>query len=158
MSELQDLYQEVILDHNKKPRNFGRLEGNGPREGGRVLHADGHNPLCGDRLTLYVDTDGETIRDIRFEGSGCAISKASASLMTEAVKGKPLAESEKLYRGFHELLTGDPSVRGKAGAELGKLAVFEGVREFPVRVKCATLAWHTLQAALAGGEEPATTE
>ena len=150
MSELFDLYQEVILDHNKNPRNFGRLEGSVESEG-RVVHADGHNPLCGDRLTVYVDIDrsegGETIRDIRFDGSGCAISK-----------GKPLAESERLFRGFHELLTGDPSVREKASAELGKLAVFEGVREFPVRVKCATLAWHTLQAALAGGDEAATTE
>lgn len=157
MSELHDLYQDVILDHNRNPRNFGRLET--ASEGtGEIRHADGHNPLCGDRLTLYVDTDGTTIRDIRFEGSGCAISKASASLMTEAIKGKPVAESVKLFESFHELLTGDPSVKGKAGAELGKLAVFEGVREFPVRVKCATLAWHTLQAALAGGAEPATTE
>ncbi len=161
MSELFDLYQEVILDHNKNPRNFGRLEGSLEGEG-RVRHADGYNPLCGDRLTLYVDVvrdeAGGTIRDIKFEGSGCAISKASASLMTEAIKGKPLAESEKLFESFHELLTGDPSVKAKASAELGKLAVFEGVREFPVRVKCATLAWHTLQAALAGGDEPVTTE
>lgn len=161
MSELYDLYQEVILDHNKNPRNFGKLEGGQSGEG-RVRHADGHNPLCGDRLTVYVDLDaggdGATIRDVRFEGSGCAISKASASLMTEAVKGKPLAESKRLFEGFHDLLTGDPSVKEKASAALGKLAVFEGVREFPVRVKCATLAWHTLQAAIAGGGEPATTE
>ena len=157
MSELYDLYQDVILDHNKSPRNFGKLEDSRKGEG-RVRHADGHNPLCGDRLTLYVVTDGETIRDIKFEGSGCAISKASASLMTEAIKGKPLAESEKLFQSFHDLLTGDPSVKAEASAELGKLAVFEGVREFPVRVKCATLAWHTLQAALAGGDEPATSE
>jgi nitrogen fixation NifU-like protein len=161
MSELFDLYQEVILDHNKTPRNFGKLET--LREGTReVRHADGHNPLCGDRLTVYVDVargdSGENIRDIKFEGSGCAISKASASLMTEAIKGKPLAEAEGLFKAFHDLLTGDPSVKEKAGAELGKLAVFEGVREFPVRVKCATLAWHTLQAALAGGDESATTE
>ncbi|MDH4065132.1 MAG: SUF system NifU family Fe-S cluster assembly protein [Acidobacteriota bacterium] len=166
MSELYDLYQDVILDHNKNPRNFGKLEEGkleGQRKGeGRVSHADGYNPLCGDRLTVYValapGDEGEIIRDIKFEGSGCAISKASASLMTEAIKGKPLAESERLFASFHELLTGDPSVRGKAGAALGKLAVFEGVREYPVRVKCATLAWHTLQAALAGGDEPATTE
>lgn len=157
MSDLFDLYQEVILDHNKNPRNFGKLDGAVEGEG-RLVHADGHNPLCGDRLTLYVATDGETIRDIKFEGSGCAISKASASLMTEAIKGKPLIESEKLFESFHELLTGDPSVKANAGAELGKLAVFEGVREFPVRVKCATLAWHTLQSALAEGDEPATTE
>jgi len=166
MSDLFDLYQEVILDHNRSPRNFGKLEDGNLEDSlegeGRIRHADGHNPLCGDRLTVYVDLargdHGETIRDIKFDGSGCAISKASASLMTEAVKGKPLAESERLFENFHELLTGDPSVKGKAGAELGKLAVFEGVREFPVRVKCATLAWHTLQAALAGRGEPATTE
>ncbi|MDH3743718.1 MAG: SUF system NifU family Fe-S cluster assembly protein [Acidobacteriota bacterium] len=153
MSDLLDLYQEVILDHNKRPRNFGALE-SPDRE------ATGYNPLCGDQLVLDValDGDGGAIKDIRFRGSGCAISKASASLMTEAVKGKTIAESEKLFERFHELLTGDPSVRGEAGAELGKLAVFEGVREFPVRVKCATLAWHTLQAALEKAEAPATTE
>lgn len=161
MSELHDLYQEVILDHNKKPRNFGRLDASSESTV-EILQADGHNPLCGDRLTLYVDIDksknGATIRDIKFEGSGCAISKASASLMTEAIKGQPVEVSNKLFEDFHELLTGDPSVKAKAGSELGKLAVFEGVREFPVRVKCATLAWHTLQAALAGGAEPASTE
>jgi len=157
MSDLSDLYQEVILDHNKNPRNFGKLE-DAVEGTGEVRHAVGHNPLCGDRLTLYVDTDGESIRDIRFDGSGCAISKASASLMTEAVKGLPLAESRKLFDGFHQLMTGDPAVAGKAGSELGKLAVFEGVREFPIRVKCATLAWHTLQAALDGNRKSATTE
>ena len=144
MSELTDLYQEVILDHNKTPRNFGMLEG-------ADRHADGHNPLCGDQLRVYLAVDGETVTDIKFEGSGCAISKASASLMTEAVKGKTVSEVEAMFAGFHELMTGDPSVREKAGAELGKLAVFEGVREFPVRVKCATLAWHTLEAALHEG-------
>ena len=144
MSELTDLYQEVILDHNKTPRNFGVLEG-------ADRHADGHNPLCGDQLRVYLAVDGETVTDIKFEGSGCAISKASASLMTEAVKGKTVSEVEAMFAGFHELMTGDPSVREKAGAELGKLAVFEGVREFPVRVKCATLAWHTLEAALHEG-------
>ena len=162
MSELYDLYQEVILDHNKNPRNFGKLDEDAAAGAhsseGKVHHADGHNPLCGDRLTVYVETDGDSIRDIRFEGSGCAISKASASLMTEAVKGKPVAESRELFGRFHDLMTGDPSVRGQAGADLGKLAVFEGVREFPIRVKCATLAWHTLQAALEGGTEPASTE
>lgn len=144
MSELTDLYQEVILDHNKTPRNFGVLEG-------ADRHADGHNPLCGDQLRVYLAVDGDTVTDIKFEGSGCAISKASASLMTEAVKGKAVSEVEAMFAGFHELMTGDPSVREKAGAELGKLAVFEGVREFPVRVKCATLAWHTLEAALHEG-------
>ncbi len=153
MSDLFDLYQEVILDHNKRPRNFGALE-HPDRE------ATGHNPLCGDQLELDValDDGGTAIGDIRFEGSGCAISKASASLMTEAVKGKTLEEVSTLFEKFHELLTGDPSVRGEAGTDLGKLAVFEGVREFPVRVKCATLAWHTLQAALESSEQPATTE
>jgi len=144
MSELTDLYQEVILDHNKTPRNFGPL----PTAN---RHADGHNPLCGDQLHVSLEVEGDTVKDIHFEGSGCAISKASASLMTEAVKGKTAAEVEVMFKGFHELMTGDPSVKGAAGAELGKLAVFEGVREFPVRVKCATLAWHTLEAALHEG-------
>jgi nitrogen fixation NifU-like protein len=136
-----DLYQEVILDHNRSPRNFGRLDS--------ADHtARGDNPLCGDKLELYLVMDGDRVTEVRFEGTGCAISTASASLMTEAVKGKTLAEIDSLFEGFHELLTGDPSVAAEAGEELGKLAVFEGVREYPVRVKCATLAWHTLQAAL----------
>jgi nitrogen fixation NifU-like protein len=151
MSELYDLYQEVILDHNKTPRNFGELA-----DPDRT--ADGHNPLCGDRLTVYVRLDDDGVAEISFDGSGCAISKASASIMTEIVKGKSRAEIDELFAGFHELLTGDPSVREKAGAELGKLAVFEGVREFPVRVKCATLPWHTLKAALERAEAAATTE
>ena len=151
MSELTDLYQEVILDHNKTPRNFGVLDG-------ADRHADGHNPLCGDQLRVYLSVDGDTVTDIKFEGSGCAISKASASLMTEAVKGKTVSEVETMFAGFHELMTGDPSVAGKAGEELGKLAVFEGVREFPVRVKCATLAWHTLEAALSADGSVASTE
>ena len=150
MSDLLELYQEVILDHNKRPRNFGQLP-----DADRV--AEGHNPLCGDRLTLYVASDGDRVDDLRFEGSGCAISTASASLMTEAVKGKTVAEAKALFEAFHELLTGDPSVRGEAAVELGKLAVFTGVREYPVRVKCATLAWHTLQSALGDGGV-ATTE
>jgi len=151
MSDLTDLYQEVILDHNKTPRNFGALE--------EADHtADGHNPLCGDRLRVYLRLDGDRVADIRFDGSGCAISKASASLMTEAVKGKTKAEVEAMFGAFHEMMTGDPSVRAAAGAELGKLAVFEGVREFPVRVKCATLAWHTLEAALGSEGTIASTE
>jgi len=150
-SELLDLYQEVILDHNKRPRNTGRLDP-------ATHHAEGHNPLCGDRLTVYVDSDGETVRDIRFEGAGCAISTASASLMTEVVKGRSLPEVDRLFEAFHELLTGDPSVRAVDDPALGKLAVFSGVREFPVRVKCATLAWHTLKAALQGGDGVARTE
>ena len=151
MSDLMDLYQEVILDHNKAPRNFGLLED--PDH-----FAEGNNPLCGDQLRLYLRMDGDRVRQIRFEGSGCAISTASASLMTEVVTGKTRDEVDSLYNSFHELLTGDPSVMGEAGPELGKLAVFSGVREYPVRVKCATLAWHTLQAALQGHEEAATTE
>ena len=151
MSELTDLYQEVILDHNRAPRNFGVLEG-------ADRHADGHNPLCGDQLRVYVVVEGEVVVDVGFEGTGCAISKASASLMTEAVKGKGVGAVGEMFRDFHELMTGDPSVRGEAGAKLGKLAVFEGVREFPVRVKCATLAWHTLEAALHSDGSVASTE
>lgn len=149
--ELRDLYQEVILDHNKKPRNFGNLE--------EPTHeADGNNPLCGDQLHVSLILDGDRVHDVRFDGSGCAISTASASLMTEAVKGRSVDEAERLFEGFHHLLTGDPSALEAASDELGKLAVFQGVREFPVRVKCATLAWHTLKAALEGKESPATTE
>lgn len=151
MSELHDLYQEVILDHNKRPRNFGALDEPDHQ-------AKGHNPLCGDRLEVAVNVSGDKIDEIRFTGSGCAISKASASLMTEAVAGRSLAEVDEIFHKFHELLTGDPSVKERASQELGKLAVFEGVREFPVRVKCATLAWHTLQSALGGAEKPASTE
>lgn len=155
---LNDLYQEVILDHNKAPRNFRRL--------GKVCrHADGYNPLCGDRLTVYIDLDGDQVRDISFEGSGCAISKASASMMTESLKGKSRAEVMALYKEFHALVTGlresEPTVGGEHDApdvDLGKLVVFSGVREFPVRVKCATLAWHTLRAALENLHETTTTE
>ena len=150
MNELRDLYQEVILDHNKTPRNFGTLE--------QATHeADGHNPLCGDQLHVAVTLDGDRVSDVRFEGSGCAISTASASLMTESIKGKTVEEAERMFGGFHDLLTGDPSVAAEASADLGKLAVFGGVREFPVRVKCATLSWHTLRAAL-DGDQSTTTE
>ena len=148
MSDLRELYQEVILHHNKSPRNFGALEDANRR-------ADGHNPLCGDRLSLGLRVVDGRIEDVRFTGSGCAISKASASLMTEAVKGRKAEEADALFHKFHELLTGPPDVKVD-GKELGKLAVFAGVREFPVRVKCATLAWHTLEAALAGGETAST--
>lgn len=151
MSELMDLYQEVILDHNKKPRNHGSLAD-------PDRYAEGNNPLCGDELKIFLKMTGDRVEDIRFEGSGCAISTASASLMTEAIRGKSVAEIEELFTDFHELLTGDPSVTAQAGAELGKLAVFSGVREFPVRVKCATLAWHTLQAALEGATATVSTE
>lgn len=151
MSELMDLYQEVILDHNRKPRNYGPLADSDSS-------AEGNNPLCGDELQVFLKMDGDRVEDVRFEGSGCAISTASASLMTEAIRGKTISEIEDLFEGFHELLTGDPSVTAQADAELGKLAVFSGVREFPVRVKCATLAWHTLQAALKGRAKSVSTE
>ena len=149
MTALTDLYQEVILDHNKAPRNFRTVEG--------ATHSGlGHNPLCGDQLALYVKVEDGVIREIGFQGRGCAISKASASLMTEAVKGRKTEEAEALFQRFHDLLTGPPDVRADAKS-FGKLAVFSGVREFPARVKCATLAWHTLHTALTGGS-PASTE
>lgn len=151
MSELRDLYQEVILDHNKRPRNFGSLP-DATRE------ADGYNPLCGDKVRVYLKLDDGRVEDVRFEGEGCAISTASASLMTDVIKGKNLGEIATLFESFHELLTGDPSVAAKAGPELGKLAVMEGVRAYPMRVKCATLVWHTLQAALEEREAPVSTE
>jgi nitrogen fixation NifU-like protein len=149
MSDLRELYQSVILDHNKKPRNFGEVE-----EANRS--ADGHNPLCGDKLSVQLRVDGDVIEEIGFQGTGCAISKASASLMTESVKGRTLAEADRLFDRFHGLVTSDP--HSEAEPDLGKLRVFTGVREFPMRVKCATLAWHTLRAALKGSGEPATTE
>jgi nitrogen fixation NifU-like protein len=140
MSELRELYQSVILDHNKKPRNFGVLET-------ANHHAEGNNPLCGDQLRVQLLLEDDVVRDVKFEGQGCAISTASASLMTETVKGKTLAEVEALFVAFHELVTSDPRSEAEIG-ELGKLSVFSGVREFPMRVKCATLSWHTLKAAL----------
>ena len=151
MSDLLALYQEVILDHNRQPRNYGELPGAGHR-------AKGDNPLCGDRLTVELELDGDRIVDIRFHGQGCAISTASASLMTQAVKNGSLEEARALFAGFHEMLTGDPSAPPEVSGALGKLAVFAGVREFPIRVKCATLPWHTLRAALRGSGEPVSTE
>jgi nitrogen fixation NifU-like protein len=150
VSELTELYQEVILDHNQRPRNFRALDGTARR-------AEGHNPMCGDRLTLFLDVRDGQVRDVSFVGSGCAISKASASMMTEAVKGKSPAEAEALFQVFHGLLTGEATI-GADDPRLGKLVVFAGVRDFPVRVKCATLAWHTLRAALAANGGTATTE
>lgn len=141
MSGLNELYQEVILDHYKNPRNYGKLEGANKT-------AEGYNPLCGDQVTLYVQLKGDVIQDIHFEGSGCAISRACASMMTTALKGKTVAEAEALFKGFHHLVTGKEGDPAGGSAELGKLTVFSGVREFPVRVKCATLAWHTLRSAL----------
>jgi len=148
---LRDLYQATILDHNKKPRNFRVIEDADRR-------ADGHNPLCGDKLTVYLvlDEDGR-VRDVSFQGSGCAISTASASLMTELVKGRTLEEIEAEFEQFHDLVT-SPSDTPVDASKLGKLAVFSGVREYPMRVKCATLAWHTLRAAIHARDEVARTE
>ena len=150
MSMLSELYQETILDHNRRPRHFGPL----PTANRR---AEGFNPLCGDRLTVALELVDDRIEAIRFEGSGCAISKASASLMTQSVKGKSRAEAERLFDQFHRLVTGESPVKGSR-AELGKLAVFSGVSQFPVRVKCATLAWHTLHASLEGKQGTISTE
>jgi nitrogen fixation NifU-like protein len=150
MSDLSDLYQEVILDHNRRPRNWGAL----PDETG---HAEGYNPLCGDRLMLHVKIDGDRLAAISFEGSGCAISKASASLMTDAVKGRTLAEALDLFDRVHDMLT-TPIDQPVDESSVGKLAVLAGVREFPTRVKCASLAWHTLKSAITNPQEIARTE
>jgi nitrogen fixation NifU-like protein len=149
MPDLRELYQEIILEHSKAPRNFRQLADANQK-------AEGFNPLCGDHFTVYLEVEGESIRDIAFQGSGCAISKASASMMTQAVKGRSKAEAHQLFETFHKLVTTGEANGEKA--ELGKLAVFSGVSEFPVRVKCATLAWHTLEAALEGKQEPVSTE
>ena len=151
--DLKELYRDVILDHNRAPRNFGRLESGGAAA--QVRHAEGHNPLCGDRLTVFVALDGERVADIRFEGSGCAISTASASLMTEAVKGRDRAAVRALFDKVHALLTRPEAPPDPA---LGKLAALGGVSEFPARVKCATLCWHTLNAALERGAATVSTE
>jgi nitrogen fixation NifU-like protein len=149
MSALSDLYQEVILDHNRRPRNFRVVE-----RASRTQ--EGYNPLSGDRLTLYVTLDGDRVADVAFQGSGCAISKASASLMTEALKGKTIAEAGALFDRFHEMVTSSPD---RPAPDLGKLTVLAGVREFPTRVKCASLAWHTLKAAMSeDGAGPVSTE
>ena len=149
MPELRDLYQEVILEHSKAPRNYRE-----PADANQK--AEGFNPLCGDHFTVFLNMEGNSIRDIAFQGSGCAISKASASMMTQALKGKTKADAQKLFETFHKLVT--TGAGNGAGNDLGKLAVFSGVSEFPVRVKCATLAWHTLQAALEGKQDPVSTE
>jgi nitrogen fixation NifU-like protein len=152
MEDLRELYQEVILDHSKRPRNFREMpEAN--------HHADGHNPLCGDRITVYLRLDGDVIREVSFKGAGCSISTASASMMTDALRGKTVAEATALFERFHELVTADPSraAEDASSGELGKLAVFSGVCEFPMRVKCASLSWHTMKAALEG-EAGASTE
>ncbi len=146
--DLAELYRDVIVDHNRKPRNFGRLV-SANRE------AEGNNPLCGDQLRVFVDVEQEVVRDLRFEGSGCAISTASASLMSEAVKGKSRAEVARLFEAVHRMLTTQDALPVPA---IGKLAALAGVREYPARVKCASLCWHTLNAALAGSPKPVTTE
>ncbi len=148
MSELRELYQQVILDHYKRPRNFQQLPG-------ANRHAEGHNPLCGDQITVYLHMDGELIKEISFQGAGCAISQSAASLMTTVLKGKTRAEAQEIFQKFHEMVTGG---NGGDPMELGKLAVFCGVSEFPVRVKCASLPWHTLKAALEGKDDSVTTE
>lgn len=152
MSDLRELYQEVILDHSKRPRNFHEVAG-------ANYKADGFNPLCGDRATVFVTVEDGVVKDAGFVGKGCSISTASASMMTEAVKGKSLAEVEKLFERFHALVTAAPDrAATNLAPELGKLEVFSGVCEFPVRVKCASLPWHTLKAALDGGARPVSTE
>lgn len=148
MPDLRELYQELILEHSKAPRNYRELAGADRK-------AEGYNPLCGDHFTVYVRTQGDSIEDIGFQGSGCAISKASASMMTQSLKGKTKEQAKKLFEHFHRAVTGKENA---GAAELGKLTVFSGVAEFPTRVKCATLAWHTLEAALEGTQEPVSTE
>jgi len=150
MSELEGLYQEVILDHGKNPRNFHPM-----KDADR--HADGYNPLCGDRFTVYLKLEDDRITDISFQGTGCAISTASASILTEILKGKTRPQAEALFKTFHDLVTGKIHAAGEPPA-LGKLAAFSGVCEFPVRVKCATLVWHTLRSALNGDRKMASTE
>ena len=149
MSELSDLYQEVILEHNKNPRNFREIAD-------ADQYADGKNPLCGDALRVYISLDGDTVTDVAFKGSGCAISKASASMMTQAVKGKTKADAEHIFDEFHKMVTGDLDIETDDN-DLGKLKIFAGVLEFPARVKCASLSWHTLNAALRG-EDVVSTE
>ncbi|HEY2988687.1 MAG TPA: SUF system NifU family Fe-S cluster assembly protein [Candidatus Binatia bacterium] len=149
MSDLRDLYQELILDHNKRPRNFKALE-----DANRT--AEGYNPLCGDKVKIFLNVEDGRIKDVSFQGSGCAISKASASVMTESLKGKTVAEVEALFKRFRDLVTKGPEAA--ESADLGKLVVFSGVCEFPARVKCATLAWHALSAALQGKNQAVSTE
>ena len=149
-SSLQELYQEMILDHNRRPRNFRVIEG------GR--QSEGYNPLCGDRLTVYLRVEDGRIQDVSFQGSGCAISKASASMMTDSVKGKTLEEAEALFERFHEMVTGGDGEPREGSEDLGKLSVLAGVRQFPIRVKCATLPWHALRAAVESSSEVVSSE
>ncbi len=149
MSELRDLYQEMILDHGKNPRNFGETEG--------ARECDGYNPLCGDRIKVFVKIEDDVIREVTFQGTGCAISTASASIMTSSLKGKTVDEAEKVFKDFRELVTG-AAIAEEEADKLGKLAIFAGVSEFPTRVKCATLGWHTLMNAIRGDDGTASTE
>lgn len=150
MSELRDLYQQVIVDHSKKPRNFGKIS---PES----HHAEGYNPLCGDQVVIHVNLEGDAVSNLSFEGSGCAISTASASMMTDYLKGKSKSEVKTLFEAFHKMITSPPGTEFDE-EQLGKLAVFSGVCEFPSRVKCATLCWHTLQNAIEGKAQLVTTE
>ena len=150
MPDLQELYQELILEHSKAPRNYREPEA-------ANCKAEGFNPLCGDHFTVYLNVEGDSIRDVGFQGSGCAISKASASMMTQSVKGKTLIEAEKLFEQFRGFVSGHSPANGNEG-ELGKLSVFAGVSKFPVRIKCATLAWHALHAAMQRKQETVSTE
>lgn len=149
MNDLRELYQQVILDHNKNPRNFREIVN-------ATSRVEGYNPLCGDHYTIFLTVDGDTIKDVSFIGNGCAISKASASVMSSTVKGKSKEEAERLFDTFHKLVTGDTS--GLDAADLGRLAAFSGVSEFPARVKCASLAWHTMRTALEGEKDTVSTE
>ncbi|MDA1312411.1 MAG: SUF system NifU family Fe-S cluster assembly protein [Acidobacteria bacterium] len=150
-SDLQDLYQDLIIDHSKRPRNFGPMEN-------PDYTADGFNPLCGDKLKLFLKVEDGVIKDVKFVGAGCAISTASASVMTDVLKGQTVTQAENLFETFHYMITGPKDPQHHAGEGLGKLAVFAGVSEFPARVKCATLAWHTLKSALAGSHDATSTE
>ncbi len=151
MFDLKDLYQEVIIDHNRSPRNFGKLEN-------PTQVAEGYNPLCGDKLNLYLTTEDDLITDVSFDGSGCAISVASASLMTDSLKGKTTKEAEQLFKNFHDLIMKEEPPDQEQMQSLGKLAALAGVKEYPARVKCATLCWHTLHSALQDNKDSATTE
>ncbi len=150
MSDLEDLYQELILDHNKTPRNCCELDA-------ANRQADGYNPLCGDQITVFLEVENDVVRKVSFQGSGCAISTASASLMTESIKGKTLADAKAIFKKFHSLVTGEP-VETDEGPHLGKLEVFSGVCKYPARVKCATLAWHTVNAAIDDTDDVVSTE
>ncbi len=151
MFDIKDLYQEVIIDHNRSPRNFGKLEN-------PTQVAEGYNPLCGDKLNLYLKTEDDVITDVSFDGSGCAISVASASLMTDSLKGMTTEEAEQLFQNFHNLIMEEQNPDNDEMQKLGKLAALAGVKEYPARVKCATLCWHTLHSAMQGDTCAATTE